>query len=110
MNSSIRTCVLRKVAGLEQYIPVEDAVLVSGEKIYFGSFYEEMEKDGPSGSHERRICLPEGKLQSLSLSNCYLGSTAPGKNWHSMSGALKYQDGERIFINHMQFLALSEWL
>lgn len=57
MNSM--TCVIRNVAGLDQYIPINDAYgLKVGERAFTGSFRNEIEHDGPSRSHARTICLP----------------------------------------------------
>ncbi len=57
------TCVIRPVAGSQQYIPVADAVHLNiGEQAFTGEFATDTQKDGPSGSHLRTICLPLGKL------------------------------------------------
>lgn len=102
----IRTCVLRVVAGVENFIPVEDAVLVPGEKIYCGSFSEEKAKDGPSNSHERTICLVKTTPRCLPLTCCYTGSLAPSADWKSISGPLRYAGNERIFVSHRLYVEL----
>lgn len=66
-------CVLRQVAGLDQYIPLADAVTVDPqEMVYSGYFSRQTVKDGPSGSHVRTICLPApgkwGKLEKTPAS------------------------------------------
>lgn len=62
------TCVIRNVAGIDQYIPIADAVILNpGERTFSGLFHMEVEKDGPSKSHSRTICLPHGELQIAKL-------------------------------------------
>jgi hypothetical protein len=74
-----RNCVLRSVRGIQQYIPVEDAVhLVSGEKLFYGDFTTDTVKDGPSNSHERTVCDPQGPLTEYTLTECVLREVAPG--------------------------------
>lgn len=74
-----RNCVLRNVRGISQYIPVEDAVhLVSGEKLFHGDFTTDTVKDGPSNSHERTVCDPQGPLTEYTLTECVLREVAPG--------------------------------
>ncbi len=66
-------CVIRRVAGLDQYIPLEDAVAVDpNERVFSGLFRFETQKDGPSGSHLRTICLPAGPLASEQAGLCVL--------------------------------------
>ncbi len=62
-----RTCVLRDVRGVQQYIPVEDAVNVTaGEKLFHGDFTSGTVKDGvPSGSHQRTVCDPVRPLTEV---------------------------------------------
>jgi hypothetical protein len=56
------TCVIRNVAGIDQYIPINDAFnLLAGERSFTGLFTTEIVKDGPSKSHSRTICLPCGQ-------------------------------------------------
>ncbi len=74
-----RSCVLRLVRGINQYIPVEDAVeLVAGEKLFHGEFTTDTVKDGPSGSHQRTVCDPTGPLTTNVLTECVLREVAPG--------------------------------
>lgn len=102
----IKTCVLRQVAGVDQYIPVEDAVIVEGENLYFGEFKLEHVKDGPSGSHERQICLPRASLKTLPLTSCHTGRVAPERGWKPISPELKQRCGERVFVSYRQYLDL----
>jgi hypothetical protein len=63
------TCVIRNVAGIDQYIPIADAFHIQpGERSYTGTFRTETVKDGPSGSHSRTICLPVEQPQVTILS------------------------------------------
>ena len=63
-----QTCVIRNVAGLDQYIPIADAFILNpGERSFTGTFANEQQKDGPSGSHLRTICLPRGELKTETL-------------------------------------------
>lgn len=56
------TCVIRNVAGIDQYIPINDAFnLAPGERTFTGLFNTDTVKDGPSKSHSRTICLPCGQ-------------------------------------------------
>lgn len=64
------TCVLRQVRGLDQYIPIADAVGVKvGETSFTGTFLTDTVLDGPSNSHRRTICLPRGDLTKKVLKN-----------------------------------------
>ena len=61
-----RICVLRDVRGVQQYIPVQDAVeVIAGEKLFYGDFTSGTVKDGPSGSHQRTVCDPVGPLTEV---------------------------------------------
>jgi hypothetical protein len=72
MNTN-RTCLIREVAGLDQYIPIGDVVhFRKSDRLFTGQFREETEKDGPSGSHVRTICLPVGQLESKPIDRCIL--------------------------------------
>ncbi|MBX9689566.1 MAG: hypothetical protein K2X27_22845 [Candidatus Obscuribacterales bacterium] len=101
-----RTCVIREVKGIRQFIPIEDAVIVPGENIYHGLFGTDSVKDGPSDSHERTICLPQGEPRSLPLTCCHMGNVAPGRDWQSLSEPIRYQNNERVFVTHRQYLDL----
>lgn len=62
------TCVIRNVAGIDQYIPINDAFnLTPGERSFTGTFRTEVVKDGPSKSHSRTICLPCGTPEVKTL-------------------------------------------
>jgi hypothetical protein len=64
-----QTCLIRNVAGCDQYIPVSDAFNIKpGERTFTGNFHNEIAHDGPSGSHARTICLPCGELTTANLS------------------------------------------
>ncbi len=110
-----RTCVLRDVRGVQQYIPVEDAVSVTaGEKLFYGDFTSGTVKDGPSGSHQRTVCDPTGPLTELvaggvsettrkpagnALTECVLREVAPG-DWQYVptSEVSSLVEGERLFV------------
>lgn len=96
--TSNSVCVLRSVAGIQQYIPVEDAVLKDNETLYLGVFDSDTVKDGPSGSHNRRICLPRQAVKQIKLGCCHLGDHAPDKGWLALTGPLQYAGKQRIFI------------
>lgn len=75
----MRSCVLRLVQGVNQYIPVEDAVsLVNGETLFSGNFKTGTVKDGPSGSHVRTVCDPIGALTRHTVTEAVLREVAPG--------------------------------
>ncbi|HEY9777936.1 MAG TPA: hypothetical protein V6C81_29510 [Planktothrix sp.] len=59
-------CVLREVAPSDvQYVPIGEVPFIAdSETIYSGNFRSLREKLGPYRSHERTICLPEGKLRA----------------------------------------------
>lgn len=62
------TCVIRTVAGIPQYVPADATFnFRADEPLYTGVFKTEVVKDGPSGSHERTICLPQGELNFVLL-------------------------------------------
>lgn len=60
-------CVVREVAYRDfQYVPVNEVpAVVPGERLLVGSFRSLREKHGPSGSHERTICLPNGRVEEF---------------------------------------------
>lgn len=95
-----RTCVLRDVRGIKQYIPIEDAVaLVAGEKVFSGDFTVGTEKDGPSGSHVRTVCTPAGRLLELSITTCVLREVAPGDSQYVPTAEVpSVVPGERLFV------------
>lgn len=110
-----RTCVLRLVRGVHQYIPIEDAVtLVAGEKLFHGDFTSGIVKDGPSGSHQRTVCDPQGPLTEVilggasattgkpkdqALTECVLREVAPS-DWQYVPTAEvpSLVPGERLFV------------
>ena len=57
-------CVLREVAPNDwQYVPTSEVPsLVEGERLFVGAFASREENLGPSGSHRRTICLPNGPV------------------------------------------------
>lgn len=110
-----RTCVLRDVRGVRQYIPVEDAVSVTaGEKLFYGDFTSGTVKDGPSGSHQRTVCDPVGPLTEViafgasattrkpadhALTECVLREVAPGDTQYvPTSEVSSLVEGERLFV------------
>jgi len=63
-------CVLRDLGDGtgKQYVPVsEAAVLHEGERAFVGAFHFQVERHGPYGSHTRRVGLPVGSLEEMSL-------------------------------------------
>jgi hypothetical protein len=63
--SKSNTCVLRPINGDNdvQFVPVSEvAILNAGERVFIGSFNEQVEHVGPSKSHARTVCLPIGEL------------------------------------------------
>ncbi len=103
---SIRTCVLRNVAGIDQYVAIEDSIVVPGETIFLGEFNNDTIKCGPSDSDSRTICLPDGAPRPYPLTCCYIGVVAPSRDWVGMSGPLKEQGKERVFIPRRLHLEL----
>jgi hypothetical protein len=110
-----RTCVLRDVRGVQQYIPVEDAVNVTaGEKLFHGDFNSGTVKDGPSGSHQRTVCDPVGPLTEVivggasattlrpvdhTLTECVLREVAPGDTQYVPTSEVpSLVEGERLFV------------
>ncbi len=95
-----RNCVLRNVRGVPQYIPVEDAVhLVDGEKLFHGDFRTDTVKDGPSNSHERTVCDPQGALTVHTLTECVLREVAPGDTQFVPTAEVpSLVSGERLVI------------
>jgi len=107
----MRTCVIRTVRGVEQFIPVEDAVtIVPGETLFDGEFTTDTVKDGPSGSHSRTVCYPVGSPKKRSFSGedprpaagettCVLREVAPG-DWQYVPTAEvpSLVVGERLFV------------
>lgn len=66
-------CVIRNVAGLDQYVPVSNVVsLNDGETVFHGEFRFETEKDGPSNSHTVTIALPVGALTRHTAKSCVI--------------------------------------
>jgi hypothetical protein len=98
-SNGIRACVLRTVRGIDQFVPIEDAVIVSGENVFFGSFRSEDASDGPSNSHKLSICLPTGQFGTLPLTCCYLGQVAPDRSWSAVSDKIRNSNNERLFIS-----------
>jgi hypothetical protein len=110
-----RTCVLRDVRGVQQFIPVQDAVEVTaGEKLFYGDFTSDTVKDGPSGSHQRTVCDPVGPLTEVvvgslsattgkpadqALTECVLREVAP-EDWQyvPISEVPSLVEGERLFV------------
>ncbi len=110
-----RTCVLRDVRGVQQYIPVQDAVNVTaGEKLFYGDFTSGTVEDGPSGSHQRTVCDPTGPLIEVvvggasattrkpadhALTECVLREVAPS-DWQYVptSEVPSLVEGERLFV------------
>lgn len=110
-----RTCVLRDVRSVQQYIPVEDAVQVTaGEKLFYGDFNSGTVKDGPSGSHQRTVCDPLGPLTEVviggasamtrkpsdhALTECVLREVAPN-DWQYVPTleVPSLVEGERLFV------------
>ena len=101
-----RTCVIREIQGIQQFIPIEDAVIVPGENIHVGTFSSASVKDGPSGSHERSICLPQRQPRSVPLTCCQISAVAPAQGWQSISEPIAYQNNERVFVTRRQYLEL----
>lgn len=67
-NTTKRFCVLRNVAGMSQYVAIEDARFLNpGETAFYGSFTEDRVKDGPSGSDTRIVCDPVGALTRVKV-------------------------------------------
>lgn len=105
------TCVLRPVRGIDQYIPVEDAVnLTAGENMFFGDFTTAVVKDGPSNSHDRTVCDPTGPLVVLQFgadrprpadgeTECVLREVKPG-DWQyvPVEKDMLLTIGERLFV------------
>jgi len=98
-SNGIQACVLRTVRGIDQFIPIEDAVIVAGENVFFGFFRSEGACDGPSNSHKLTICLPTGHFGTLPLSCCYLGQFAPDRSWSAVSDKIRHANNERLFIS-----------
>lgn len=109
-------CVVRPVRpGDEQFVPVREVpFLNAGEPVFRGQFSCTKENHGPSGSHQRTICLPIGKLTesvipAAALSNgklvddaellqCVLREVEPGDTQYRPIGDVKLlNDGERLF-------------
>jgi hypothetical protein len=94
-------CVIRPVRGLDQYIPIDDAVTLNpGENAYIGEFDLDTEKDGPSKSHERRIGLPVGTLNTVPVTACVLRNlSVEGEDvqYVPVKEAGELVDGERLF-------------
>ena len=63
-DPALTECVLREVApGDTQYVPTAEVPsLVEGERLFVGVFASHQENLGPSGSHRRTICLPNGPV------------------------------------------------
>lgn len=110
-----RTCILRQVRGMAQYIPVEDAVKVEpGEKLFYGPFSADTVNDGPSGSHKRTVCDPLGPLTEVivgggklrdvtgsALSECVLREVAPGDTQYVPTSEVpSLVEGERLFVGY----------
>ncbi|MBY0548767.1 MAG: hypothetical protein K2W95_15965 [Candidatus Obscuribacterales bacterium] len=94
-----RSCVARKVAGLDQYIPIEDAVsFTGGEIIATGLFTSETVKDGPSGSHERTICLPVGWVRVSMTQICVLRELNGSQEYVPTCEVPVVEKGETLFI------------
>lgn len=94
-----RSCVARNVAGLDQYIPIEDVVaFVPGENIVTGLFNSETVKDGPSGSHERTICLPVGQVRVSQVQTCVLRELAGSQEYVPTGEVPVVEEGETLFV------------
>ncbi len=68
--SNVTVCVIRPVGPNDnQFVPINEApVLEIGERVFIGPFSEQKENHGPSGSHQRTVCLPEGPISEARLS------------------------------------------
>lgn len=97
------TCVVRDVSGVGQYIPLSDAVRVNPtEPVFVGDFNFAEEKDGPSDSNLRKIGLPVGTLQRLTVRECgrVLRDVNGITQWVPMSEVPFFNDGERVFFGN----------
>lgn len=60
-SARVMSCVLRDLGdgSGKQYVPVNEVVsLEDGEVPTVGLFFSQVEKHGPSGSHQRTVCMP----------------------------------------------------
>lgn len=72
MNNN-RTCVIRKVNGFDQYVPVNEVFdFEPSDRVFTGAFRDETENTGPSGSHKRTICVPLGTPVGRPIGRCVL--------------------------------------
>ena len=99
------TCVLRNVRGLDQYIPLADAVNVTtDERVFVGTFTTDTVKDGPSGSHTRTICLPTGTLRETTVRQIgrVFREVRGVTQWVPMSEVPFFTNQERVFFGDWQ--------
>jgi len=87
MTTTSMLCVVRDLTGSgdNQYVSVSDVFsFVPGETLYQGEFNRHTENHGPSGSHQRAVCLPvRGKsLRQMPIGEC----------------VLRTLDGEQLFV------------
>lgn len=93
------SCVIRKVAGIDQFIPLEDVVsFVPGETIFTGVFTKETQKDGPSGSHLRTICLPAGELRQSAVTTCVFRELRGCQEYVPVNEVPVVEKGEQLFV------------
>lgn len=114
--SNVRVCVIRPLSPNDsQFVPINEVPFLEiGERVFIGPFSEQKENHGPSGSHQRTICLPAGaiceaKLPSMALINgklrdgaavmqCVLREVAPGDTqWVPIAEVPQIIRGERLF-------------
>jgi hypothetical protein len=70
-SSNMSACVMCEVAqGEQQFVPVSEVVSIErSQTIFYGVFEMGSGKYGPSGSHTRTICTPQGELRRVPADN-----------------------------------------
>lgn len=98
--TKMMNCVIRNVAGLDQYVPVSEVPsLNAGETLFSGEFRLETEKDGPSKSHTRTICLPTGKLNRNTVMSCVIREVNGIDEFVPVSEVPFVNPGEKVFTS-----------
>ncbi|MCA9805583.1 MAG: hypothetical protein KC777_26615 [Cyanobacteria bacterium HKST-UBA02] len=91
-------CVIRNVAGIDQYVPINTVpCLQAGERAFAGRFTMETAKDGPSRSHTRQIALPEGSLREVKVGQCVFREIDGQMEYVPVEEVPALSKGERLF-------------